>query len=282
MGISCHPDEIRRNIIERDRIDSSREISPLIRPPGAVVIDTSNITIEEQVEAAEKKALEVKNLTQQQRESYLSKGSVRSMNLYYRISKSLVRFFFKILFGLKIKGTGHLQYERNFIFASNHISYGDPPIVGCALDREVSFLAKKELFRNPLFGWLIRKYHAIPIDRESLDRKALTTVISLLKRGQPILMFPQGTRSRDRKLKQVKTGLGFIVLHSRTDIIPVYITGSDSLLNCFLRRNELKVIIGPPVRFHQDYHPENRKKDYQVISDMVLEELRMLKDEAED
>jgi len=278
MGISYDIEDIRRNIIERDRIDSSRTISPLVKPPGSIVIDTSEITIEEQVDIAEAGVMKAHRLIQDSIRSYSLKGGPESSNLYYRVSKWLVRSVFKVLFGLKISGGENLEFGENFIFASNHISYGDPPIVGCALDREVYFLAKKELFVNRFFEWLISKYHAIPIDREGLDRRALTTVIGKLKSGESILMFPQGTRSRDGKLKKLKTGLGFIALKSRSNIMPLYVTGSDDLGACFLRRKKLRVRIGPPIRLDRDYKPEDRKRDYRIISSMVLEEMRILKD----
>ncbi len=278
MGIPNNSEEIRKNIIERDRIDSSRTISPLVKPPGSIVIDTSDITIEEQVDISERKAIEANERIIEMRRNYSLRGGPESKNIYYRISKWLVRSVFRIVFGLKIEGRENLEYGENFIFASNHISYGDPPIVGCALDREVYFLAKKELFFNRFFGWLISKYNAIPLNREGLDRKALAKVISKLKNRESILMFPQGTRSRNGELKELKTGLGFIALKSRSNIIPLYITGSSNLGSCFFRRRKLEVRIGPPVWLNKDYKPEDRKNDYRIISSMVLEEMRMLKD----
>jgi len=203
------------------------------------------------------------------------------MSFYYRVSHWLVRTFFKVFFGLKIYGEENLKFRENFIFASNHLSYADPPIVGSTLNREVTFLAKKELFENPIFAWLIRKYHAIPVDREEVDKTTMKLILQKLKSGESILMFPEGTRSRDGKLGQFKGGLGFIALNTRRTIIPIYISGSNKLKECFLRKEKLIVRMGPPIRIPLEYVTNNKKQDYILISKMVENELRMLKDETE-
>jgi len=113
MGISYDIEDIRRNIIERDRIDSSRTISPLVKPPGSIVIDTSEITIEEQVDIAEAGVMKAHRLIQDSIRSYSLKGGPESSNLYYRVSKWLVRSVFKVLFGLKISGGENLEFGEN-------------------------------------------------------------------------------------------------------------------------------------------------------------------------
>ncbi len=281
MGVEQGIEDIKENILERDTIDSARVNSPLLRPPGSTVVDTSELSIEGQVDAIETL---VRKEAERLAERKLSKGECDpfgKMRLYYRISHILVRSVFRLIFGLKISGEENLRYRESFIFASNHLSYADPLIVGCALNREVWFLAKKELFRNRLFAWLIRTYHAIPVDRDEIERKTLTIVVDTLKRGESVLMFPEGTRSRNGDLRPLKDGLGFIILLSRISVIPVYVTGSNGLLDCALRRKKLEVRIGPPIRIDREYIPEDKKRDYRLLGSMIFEELRMLKGETE-
>jgi cytidylate kinase len=168
MGIEADPASIRENILERDAMDSGRSVSPLLRPAGALTVDTSRMTIDEQVAA-----IEAEVLRQAERISALAvmrgeRNRFARRGGYFVISQRIVRAVFRLLFGLRIHGREHLRYRENFIFASNHLSYGDPLVVGCAFDREVWFLAKKELFRNGLFARLIDAYHAIPVDREDI------------------------------------------------------------------------------------------------------------------
>jgi len=277
MGIELGEDRIRKNIQERDRIDSTRQVSPLLKPPGARVIDTSGLTIYQQVDEAENYARQRAEKLATRKKSYLNEKSSFFFTRYFRVSSRLIFWLCRLLFGLRVLGGENLKTGGNFLFASNHISYADPPVVGCALNREIWFLAKKELFLNRFFGWLIRKYHAVPIDRESFDRKAIRYIVKLLKSGHSVLMFPEGTRSRDNRIKMPKVGLGYIALNAGSDIIPVYVKGSGRLLSALFRREKLEVRIGPPIFIDSDYKPEDRKKDYRLIASMVFESIKMLK-----
>jgi cytidylate kinase len=281
MGIEQSIGEIRENIARRDEIDSGRTHSPLLQPAGAVLVDTSSLSIEQQVNTIERVVLLESERLERLRVGDGERNEFASMRLFYRISHFAVRLFWRILFGLRIIGSENLRYSERSVFASNHLSYADPLVAGCGLDREVSFVAKKELFRNRLFGWLIRTYNAIPIDRDEIDRAALKTISSELGSGKSILMFPEGTRSKDGSIGELKAGLGFIALHNKSAVVPMHISGTNDLFGCFLRKRRLEVRIGPPIRTPEGYSPRDRKNDYRILSAMVREEMRMLKDESE-
>lgn len=281
MGIEQRIDEIAENITSRDAIDSSREHSPLIRPTGAVTVDTSSLTIEQQVSEIERLVRREAARLAQLRVPPGQRNRFERMLVYYRISHLLVRGLFRLFFGLEIHGSENIRYSENFIFASNHLSYFDPPVVGCALRREVSFVAKKELFRNRLFGWLIRRYHAIPVDRNEIDRTTMKLIMGKLAGGESILLFPEGTRSRDGAIGTFKAGLGFLSMQSGVSIVPVYVTGTDAMRDCLMRRRRLQVRIGLPIRVAAEYRPDDKKKGYEILSSMVRNEMVMLKYEAD-
>jgi cytidylate kinase len=281
MGVDQTFDEIRENIARRDAIDSQREHSPLVRPAGSILVDTSSLTIEQQVGIIEESVLrEAARL----RDLMIGEDEMDErarMRPYYRFSHALMRLVWKGLFGMRILGAANLRFRENFIFASNHLSYADPPIVGCGLNREVSFIAKKELFANRFFAWLIRTYHAIPIDRDEIDLGALKLIASKLRGGESILMFPEGTRSKSGDIGELKSGLGFIAIHTGVTVVPVHVSGTNDLLKCLFRARRLELRIGPPMRVPQGYVPDDRKAEYRRLSSMVQEELRMLKNESE-
>jgi cytidylate kinase len=281
MGIEQAGAAIRENILERDAMDSGRSLSPLLRPAGAFTVDTSNLTIEEQVALIEAEALR-----QAERISGLAVARGESnpfarTNGYFPISQRIVRALFRLLFGLRISGREHLRYRENYIFASNHLSYGDPLVVGCALDRDVWFLAKQELFRNRFFAWLIRAYHAVPVDRAEIERKTMKRLFDLLGEGRSVLMFPEGTRSRTGALGDLKAGLGFIAAKSGISIVPVYVAGTNRLTDCLLRRRKLIVRIGPPIRIEKSRMGQDVKDEYRILAGMAQNEIRMLMDESE-
>ena len=281
MGIEQPGSEIRENIIRRDEIDSGRRHSPLLQPPGALLVDTSSLTIEQQVGLIEDSVMRETERLAALREGDGGRNEFASMRFYYRISHFAVRLFFRVLFGLRITGKENLEYGECPVFACNHISYADPLVAGSGVNREVSFVAKKELFRNRFFGWLIRTYNAIPIDRDEIDRNALKRISSELGSGRSILMFPEGTRSKDGSIGELKAGLGFIALHNGKPVVPMYVGGTDDLFGCFLRRRRLEVRIGPPIRMPEGYRPRDRRNEYRTLSAMVREEMRMLQDESE-
>jgi cytidylate kinase len=281
MGISQTEEEIRENLAGRDRIDSGRKHSPLVKPVGAFVVDTSDVTIEEQVTLIER-------IVRGQAESiarlYCPRGKknpfMNGRNFYYRISQAIIRMAARVLFGLRVRGTENLQFAENFFFASNHISWYDPPLVGSTLEREIWFVAKKELFRNRFFSWLIRKYHAIPIDREGFDKSTVRAIDHAFDSGDSVLMFPEGTRSRTGRIKGFKPGIGMIAYRSGKTIIPLHVRGSDRLGDCVLRKDRLQIRIGRAIRIPEDYQSDDRKKDYEVLLSMIRESMRMLEDEA--
>lgn len=280
MGMSGTVEDIRENIRKRDEIDSGRPHSPLVRPPGSSVVDTSGLTVEGQVSMIEGIVREEARRLSELLVPEGTRNPYVFRRRYFRFSQLLVRGLSRVLFGLRTTGRRHLRFRENCLFASNHRSYADPPLVGCTLEREIWFLAKTELFANRLFARLIRAYHAIPIDRAELDRSTVRTVESLLGEGESVLMFPEGTRSRDGRLQEFKPGIGLIALRGGAPIVPVHISGSDRLRDCLLRRRRLEVRIGPPIRIPRGYRPDDRKRDYRILASMIHEELRMLEDES--
>ena len=120
----------------------------------------------------------------------LSKKAVK-LRKPYKIVISIVRFFMKVFWGLKIVHPERLNDIQNCIIAPNHISLNDPPFIGSIMPIEISFLAKSELFKNKIFGSIISYFNAIPIRRGAIDREALHKVENILKSGKTILIFTE-------------------------------------------------------------------------------------------
>jgi 1-acyl-sn-glycerol-3-phosphate acyltransferase len=166
---------------------------------------------------------------------------------HYRLSWLFLNLVEKILFGFLVTGRERIPASGPVIIASNHISYYDPPVVGSGVPREVYFLAKEELFQNPVFGWFIRQYNAIPLRRSVGDVAALKKAVRLLRDGKAVLMFPEGTRSLTGKLLKPKQGVGMIACLTRAPVVPAYVTGTNRLGEALLRRARLRVAFGDPV-----------------------------------
>lgn len=116
----------------------------------------------------------------------------------YQIIRALLYFFFS-LYGLHVEGRENIPDKGAVIAAANHKSYFDPPLVGIAMEkRRISFMAKSELFRNPLFGRLIRYLGAFPVKRNSADMTAIRRSLAELKKGQVLCIFRKAVLSMER------------------------------------------------------------------------------------
>lgn len=167
--------------------------------------------------------------------------------------------------------------EGGAILAANHASFLDPPIVACAYERQISFLARETLFRG-LGGWLYPKLSAFPINRDAADLKSIKSILRLLRGGNRILMFPEGTRTLDGKLQSAKPGLGMIVARSKVPVQPIRIEGSFESWprGQKYRQHPISVIIGDPIEFDPG-STDNSREGYQEVADRIMRAIAELK-----
>jgi len=174
------------------------------------------------------------------------------LRFHYRLGWVAALGLARLLWRFRVRGAERIPLDGPVVIASNHISNWDPVLVGLGCPREVSFLAKEELFRNPLLAWLIRAYNAIPVRREASDTQALRLAISVLRDDGAILMFPEGTRSRDGTIGRAKEGVAFLATKAGANVVPAFITGSNALGSAFAGRRRLGVAYGEPIRGDAD------------------------------
>ena len=203
------------------------------------------------------------------------------MRIHYRLSWMFLNLVERVLFGFMVTGRERIPKTGAVIIASNHISYYDPPVVGSGVPREVFFLAKEELFRNRVFGWLISRYNAIPLRRSGGDVGALKKAVGLLKQGRAVLMFPEGTRSLTGRLLKPKPGVGMIAALTSSPVVPAYVKGTNRLGDAFLRKSKLEVVFGEPIVPPGKTGVEQEKKDYGAITQEVMRRIADLAREKE-
>ena len=154
-----------------------------------------------------------------------------------------------LYFRLRRRGTEHVP-DGGVILASNHRSFLDPFAIGCCIGRPIYFVAKRELFRNPLLGWLLNCLGAFPVRRGESDEEMMATALALLERGQAVVIFPEGTRIRTGTLARPKRGVGRLALQSGMPVVPIAVTNSEHVRSGWLIRPvRLHIRCGPPVTF---------------------------------
>ncbi len=172
--------------------------------------------------------------------------------MLYAIGYHLSRWIARTFFALHVEGLEHVPQSRAAVLAPNHVSYVDPVVVGISVRRRVHFMAKKELFRNRLMGWLLRGLQTYPVTRERVDPSTLKRTLSLLAAGHVVVMFPEGTRGDGRTLGSAKSGVAVIAARSGVPVVPVYHWGTEQILprgSRWPRRAPLRVRFGAPLRF---------------------------------
>ncbi|WP_024861772.1 lysophospholipid acyltransferase family protein [Ruminococcus flavefaciens] len=162
----------------------------------------------------------------------------------YYIVKFLVRLYFRIMYKLRYEGRDNIPKDTTVIYACNHRSYADPPLLGTGARGKFAFMAKEELFQNKLFAWLIRSLGAFPVARGKGDTGVIDTAVERLNNGRSLMIFPEGTRSKDGKVgKKGHTGAALISARSGKPIIPVGICYGEKLKF----RTPLTVKYGNPI-----------------------------------
>ena len=196
------------------------------------------------------------------------------MTLFYRFAQLLSWLYFKIFHRIEVKDVHNIPSTGAFILASNHTSYFDPPALGCKLPRNLHYFARDSLFFWPL-GLLIRNLNSIPVNRSQLDIATLKRVLKVLKSGDPLLVFPEGTRSPDGKLGVGKKGIGLLLAKSQSDVLPAKVVGGFDVLGkgMLIPRigRQLVVTYGPLLRFEQLDPGKSDPLRYETIANRVVE-----------
>jgi 1-acyl-sn-glycerol-3-phosphate acyltransferase len=196
------------------------------------------------------------------------------VSFFYRFAQFFSWLFFRFFHRLEVIGLNNIPSTGAFILASNHQSYFDPPALGCKLPRNLHYFARDSLFFWPL-GLLIRNLNSIPVNRSQLDIATLKRVLKVLKQGDPLLVFPEGTRSPDGQIQSGKKGIGLLLAKSQCDVLPARIRGGNEVLGkgMIIPRIGRKLVVsyGSIIRF-KDLDPG--KSDpfrYETIANRVLE-----------
>src|SRR5665213_3949358 len=153
------------------------------------------------------------------------------MNLSYRIGWLVFRAIFSTYFRWRVFGVENVPQTGGVILASNHASFLDPPLVGSGLPRDINYLARESLFRFPGIGALLRSWNSVPVDRDGGGAKGLKVILDRLLAGGGIILFPEGTRTKDGKLQRARSGIGLTVIKSDAVVIPVRTFGTFECYN---------------------------------------------------
>ncbi|MDE5936933.1 MAG: 1-acyl-sn-glycerol-3-phosphate acyltransferase [Ruminococcus sp.] len=193
--------------------------------------------------------------------------------MYYFI-KFIVNIAFHVAFNVHFEGRNNIPDGETVIYASNHRSNADPPLIGCSAKGKFAFMAKEELFKNSFFAWLIRSLGAFPVSRGKGDTGVLDTAVERLESGRSLIIFPEGTRSKDGKVHRGHSGAAVISARSQKKIVPVGIVFGEKLKF----RTKITVKYGKPINPTEyiDNSDEPNPRQLVKLKNCYMEEIKKL------
>lgn len=201
------------------------------------------------------------------------------MSWTYRTAWWAARLAARWIYRTRIEHVHRIPAVGPVILASNHASLADPPLIGGSVPRAVSFLARDTLFQIPVLGWYIRKLNAVPVNRDGGGGAGLKAILDRLHGGAAILLFPEGTRTSDGRLRPARSGIGLTVIKSGAPVVPIRLHGTYEAWGRHQRfpgPGRFRVVVGEPLRFEalraeaKTCDKERLKAIYQEVADTIM------------
>lgn len=167
---------------------------------------------------------------------------------FYDVVRVMVRMLLLLFTDCQVRGRENIPNEGAVIIVANHINLTDPPILGVSLGRKTVFMAKKEVFRSRFLSYFLRGCGVFPVHRGRLDRGAMRQASKVLTEGLALIVFPEGSRSKNTQLQPAFPGSALIALRNGVPILPIGITGTEKIkgIAWLLRRPRVILNIGHP------------------------------------
>lgn len=189
-------------------------------------------------------------------------------NIIRKIVETALIIYCKIVYRLEIKGIENIP-EGQVIFCGNHRSFIDAPIVRITCKKDARFLAKEDLAKNKFLAFLGWTFDVVYVKRDAKDISALKNTLSLLKKGESIALFPEGTRNGMAKGEEAKGGAAFFAIKSGVKVVPLGISGEIKPFH------KLTVTYGKPLDLSQYTNPKD-KEQIEIVTNKIMEEIKSL------
>lgn len=209
------------------------------------------------------------------------------MGPWYRGVHLVANAALNVLLVRECTGTENVPRTGGVIVAANHFAFWDPPVLGASLSREMYYLTRAAFFDVPVFGGLIRSLNAIPIRQRVADHSGLERALGVLAAGHALLVFPEGGRMKDGRLHPALPGLGHLVSRARVPVVPLYVSGTNRIRRCVLRRDRVRITVGAPLpstlwSSAGEQSTRTGRDRQRLIGDRVMQEIALLRRQQEE
>ncbi|MGI6085459.1 MAG: lysophospholipid acyltransferase family protein [Acetivibrionales bacterium] len=191
--------------------------------------------------------------------------------MIYNIAKILIYLYFIITKRVKIEGKENIPQTGPVLLYANHPSAWDMFLIAVFMKRKVHYMAKAELFKNPVLRILLKSLGAFPVSRGRGDVGSVKMVYRLLEQGEIVGIFPEGTRTEKRNLKKRKAGAAMMALHSKAPILPVGVVWNKKLFS------KVRVVFGEPfIMLPREEGARISKEELMILTDEIMDNIYAL------
>jgi 1-acyl-sn-glycerol-3-phosphate acyltransferase len=204
--------------------------------------------------------------------------------VFYRILWWIAAKGSALVFRARVTGQKRLPADGGYVLAPSHRSMMDVTLVAVVTQRKIRFMGKAEVFRIPVLGWLFRTLGGLEVARDGTDRKALRDAMVMLQAGDPLVVFPEGTRQNGPKIQPLQPGAAYLALRANVPIVPVGIAGTEEIARSSGRRlprfGRVAIVVGEPLLPPARTTSAVPRAEVDALTTRLAEELQQVFDEA--
>ena len=248
--------QVYDEMVQRDKNDSTRDVAPCVKANDAVLLDNSKLTEAQTVE----KIIKIVN------------KKTKDTTALYRAIKIIIGPLYRFFLNVRVRGKENIPAEGGVLLCPNHIAAVDVLSIAAVSRRQITFIAKKELFEIPVLGGIIKAVGTVKIDRGGSDVGAIKTAVNVIQNGRTVVIFPQGHRCPgvNAATTPVRGGAGLIAYHAKCDVVPVCINIKKGKYALF-RKTE--VIFGKPIKYSDLGFTTGGSDEYTRATEMIFDQV---------